>query len=109
MTLSNFDPERIERTGDSGLKVRWGDGHESLYGWLLLRSACPCAACRTIQASGQRQVLAAGIRALEIKPVGRYAMAFRWSDGHATGLFSHEYLRAICPCEACRPKDLTEG
>ena len=48
-------------------------------------------------------------RPVEIKPVGRYALAIRWSDGHATGIFSHEYLRSICPCEACKPNQMTEG
>jgi DUF971 family protein len=52
---------------------------------------------------------AAGVKPAEIKPVGRYAMAIRWSDGHATGIYSHEYLRSICRCENCRPNQMTEG
>lgn len=106
MAGSGTEPERIERLGDSGLKVRWGDGHESLYPWALLRSSCPCAACRE---APSRQAPAADIRPLEVKPVGRYAFAVRWSDGHATGIFSFEYLRSLCPCEACRPSQFTEG
>jgi DUF971 family protein len=27
---------------------------------------------------------------------------FEWSDGHNTGIYSYEYLRALCPCEACQ-------
>jgi DUF971 family protein len=27
---------------------------------------------------------------------------FEWSDGHNTGIYSYEYLRAICPCETCQ-------
>lgn len=105
---SHRDPTRIERVGDSGLKVVWSDGHESLYSWVLLRTSCPCAACRRPGFSGL--VMApADIRPLEIKPVGRYAMAVRWSDGHTTGIFSYEHLRSLCPCEACHPTQLDEG
>ena len=108
MGQSPGDPERIERVGDQALKIHWGDGHDSLYAWDFLRARCPCAMCGT-QARGGAAAAAAGARPVEIKPVGRYAMAVRWSDGHATGIFSHEYLRSICPCEACRPNQMTEG
>lgn len=36
---------------------------------------------------------------LEIKDlslVGRYALNFRWSDGHETGIYSFRYLRELC-------------
>jgi DUF971 family protein len=35
--------------------------------------------------------------------VGHYAVQFDFNDGHSTGIFSFEYLRQICPCEACHP------
>jgi DUF971 family protein len=35
-------------------------------------------------------------------PVGNYAMSFKWNDGHASGIYSWDYLRRHCPCEACR-------
>ncbi|MET0650727.1 MAG: DUF971 domain-containing protein, partial [Pyrinomonadaceae bacterium] len=31
--------------------------------------------------------------------VGRYALNFRWSDGHDTGIYSFRYLREICESE----------
>jgi DUF971 family protein len=34
--------------------------------------------------------------------VGKYAVRFEWSDAHNTGIYSYEYLRAICPCERCQ-------
>jgi DUF971 family protein len=40
---------------------------------------------------------------LEIRYVGRYALHFAWSDGHATGIYPFELLRSICPCGACAP------
>jgi DUF971 family protein len=32
----------------------------------------------------------------DIEIVGRYALSFRWSDGHATGIYSFRYLRELC-------------
>ena len=101
----SHDPERIERVGESALRVRWSDGHESLYHWDFLRACCPCAACR----EGTPPRPDPTVKPLELQPVGRYAVAIRWSDGHNTGIFSHEFLRSICPCEACRPDQFTEG
>lgn len=105
MGPKSTDPERIERVGQTALKIRWADGHESIYSWSALRTQCPCAACRE---TGHREE-DSSIHPLELAPVGRYALTIRWSDGHTTGIFSHEYLRSLCACEACRPRQLDEG
>ena len=34
--------------------------------------------------------------------VGNYAIQIEFSDSHATGIYSFEHLREICPCEACK-------
>ena len=106
MTVIRNEPERIERLGETALKIRWADGHESLYAWTLLRAECPCAACRE---QGLPMAVDQAVKPLEIKPVGRYALTIRWSDGHATGIFSYETLRSLCACEACRPTQMDEG
>jgi len=31
----------------------------------------------------------------DLNIVGRYALNFRWSDGHETGIYSFQYLRDI--------------
>ncbi len=110
------EPNRIERIGDQALKIVWGDGHESHYAWEFLRRSCPCAVCRETPSptpsppeGGEGRVRGKPVYPVEIKPVGRYAVAIRWSDGHATGIYSHEYLRSICRCESCVPKQMTEG
>ena len=105
MVAASHDPERMERLGESGFKIRWQGGHESLYGWGFLRVSCPCAACR----EGPPLIEDPKVKPLEIQPVGRYAMAIRWSAGHTTGIFSYEYLRSLCPCEECHPGQFTEG
>jgi DUF971 family protein len=33
--------------------------------------------------------------------VGNYALQIDFNDGHATGIFSFDYLRTICPCPEC--------
>lgn len=40
----------------------------------------------------------------DIAVVGRYALNFRWSDGHETGIYSFRYLR-----ELCEQQERTEG
>jgi DUF971 family protein len=36
-------------------------------------------------------------------PVGRYAYKIVWSDGHDSGIFTLEHLRALCSCAECQP------
>jgi DUF971 family protein len=33
--------------------------------------------------------------------VGNYAVQIQFTDGHSTGIYSFDYLRTICPCDAC--------
>jgi DUF971 family protein len=39
------------------------------------------------------------LRIENVELVGRYALTFRWSDGHDTGIYSFRYLREICEGE----------
>jgi DUF971 family protein len=96
------------------VQIRWQDGHESVYGFDLLRRECPCALCndeRSRQAAprGLSLTVLAGpvakageIQVAEVKPVGRYAINFVWSDGHDSGIYSYNFLRDVCPCPSCR-------
>lgn len=36
-----------------------------------------------------------------VEAVGSYALQFFWSDGHSTGIYSWDWLRAACPCSEC--------
>jgi DUF971 family protein len=40
-------------------------------------------------------------RAVAALPVGNYAIQITFNDGHATGIYSFDYLRHICPCNEC--------
>ena len=100
------DPTSVEPTPDGlRLRIAWGDGHVSEYPPRHLRLACRCAGC--IEEMSGRSLLdpdrvPADVYPLEIRYVGRYALHFSWSDGHSTGIYPFELLRAACPCDACR-------
>jgi len=100
----------VERVGASGLRIVWADGHESLYAWRDLRALCPCAACREAEsAPGLPMGVPSDIQPASIEPVGNYGINIRFSDGHTTGIFSFDFLRRHCRCEACLPTQSTEG
>lgn len=95
------------------LAIRWADGHESTYPFDLLRRECPCALCndrraKAPAAGGMTLTVLSGpvvrpgeVQAAAVAPVGRYAINFSWSDGHDSGIYSFDFLRELCPCEAC--------
>lgn len=90
------------------LRILWRDGHESEYTPRYLRIACPCAGC-VDEMTGKRilrsEDVPEDVYPLSIEHVGRYALQFDWSDGHRTGIYPFEYLRRLCPCEACEATD----
>ncbi len=106
---------RVHLTDSSGLEIDWKDGHHSLYPFKWLRDACPCALCNDEREKLGREagepekaksatlpMYKAPTRPEEVIPVGRYAISFRWNDGHQHGIYSWEYLRTHCLCEACQ-------
>ena len=93
-------PTKIEQAGPETLRIVWADGRECLYLVRQLRLECRCAHCID-EWSGEPRLdeskVPADVRPVNISPVGRYALSFRWSDGHDTGIYTFETLRAICP------------
>lgn len=88
----------------SALRIGWRDGHTSEYPPRLLRVSCRCAGC-VDEFTGEPILVESqvpeDVHPLAIHYVGRYALRFDWSDGHGTGIFPFEFLRAICPCGEC--------
>jgi DUF971 family protein len=41
------------------------------------------------------------VAAASIRLVGSYAIRITWTDGHDTGIYTYEWLRANCPCPEC--------
>ena len=84
------------------LAVKWDDGGESFILLEKLRRACPCAGCKgetdilgNLHKNPGEQLTARSFELLRIGRVGGYAIQPVWADGHATGLFSFEYLKQI--------------
>ena len=103
---------RVDKTGGTGMTIEWRDGHASSWTFAWLRDACPCATCHEER---EKQGRAPGVgkpkpqsllpmyeappRPNEIEPVGKYALRFKWNDGHEAGQFSWDYLRNVCDVE----------
>ena len=91
-------PKNITQINETTLGISWNDGHESEYPVKILRENCPCANCID-EWSGKKLIapgsIPASIRPLNLKAVGLYAIQFTWSDGHDTGLYTHELLRKL--------------
>jgi DUF971 family protein len=94
-------PVEVGRANQHDVKVTWQDGHVSVYPARELRLACPCAGC-VDEMTGHVRLIASSIaqtaHPVKIDPVGRYAIAITWSDGHNTGIYAFEKLRKLCPC-----------
>jgi DUF971 family protein len=103
--VADLFPRELRQAGPAELEITWSDGHRSLYPVVHLRRNCRCAAC--VDERSGRQILdprnvSERVRPIEINPVGRYALNFIWSDGHSSGIYTYEHLRALCLCEECR-------
>ena len=98
-------PQRIDVDPDGPIRVTWRDGHVSEYTAKELRAACPCASCVdewTGEVRVQAEQIPDDIVARTANRVGNYAVSFVWSDGHSTGIYAFDRLRALCRCSACR-------
>ncbi len=100
---------RVDKSGGTGMEIDWRDGHKSAWSFAWLRAACPCATCHEERdadgrAPGVARPKTVGLlplyeappRPVEVTPVGKYALRFKWNDGHEAGLYSWDYLRNVC-------------
>ena len=106
---------RVKKSEGTGVEIDWRDGHKSSWSFRWLRDACPCATCheereKNGRAPGEPKPKPQGLlvmyeeppRPVEVTPVGKYALKFKWNDGHEAGLYSWEYLRRVCNCQECK-------
>jgi DUF971 family protein len=103
-------PVAIKQTSADSLSITWDDNHVSPYTFKLLRDECPCAECKgetvllhTYQPQTQVQ-LPGHYEVKSLQQVGSYAIQITWGDGHATGLYSWQFLRDLCQCDECSAK-----
>ena len=80
------------------LEVTWPDDRVDRLRYHHLRSECPCASCRN-EWTGERVLDPASIRPdlklTGMEHIGTYAVQLAWNDGHSSGLFTWETLRAL--------------
>ena len=105
--MSSVDPKHIDVSLSSGVQIDWADGHHSEYTLQHLRDNCPCATCtnaahKPVEPAAPFQMYKKVLKMDGVEPVGRYALQFKWNDGHSSGIYSFEHLRHICPCAPCR-------
>ena len=89
-------PEAIDVTPANEFRILWPGGPEVTIAAKRLRDQCPCAEC--IEEGTGRKLLDPAsipddIRPTDVTAVGAYAIQIRWSDGHATGLYSWDVRR----------------
>ncbi|HVS20430.1 MAG TPA: DUF971 domain-containing protein [Pyrinomonadaceae bacterium] len=97
-----IEPREISQESNDKLRITWADGRVCEYEAATLRRACPCAQCVN-EWTGQRtlkpEAVLSEVEIGDLSIVGRYALNFRWSDGHETGIYSFQYLRDLCEQE----------
>ncbi len=93
-------PSRIEAIG-SEIAIVWSDGHEQYVSMEKLRAFSPSA-----ENMGERDLVGRvyggteqtefpGVTVTGWQIVGAYAVQFQFSDGHATGIYTFDYLRRL--------------
>lgn len=91
-------PREIRQDGPGHLRIDWQDGARHRYPVRTLRLACPCARCveeLTGRPLLREEDVPLDVRPIRVSPVGHYAIAIQWSDGHDTGIYSFEWLRSL--------------
>ncbi len=97
MTESLEPVELRAPKGARRMEIDWADGTSAAYRHAILRGFCPCAHCQghhgpVAWVDGAE---AMNLELADIEPVGNYAFQLTWGDGHATGIYSFRFLRAL--------------
>lgn len=94
-------PIDIQHIGQE-LAIKWDDGRESFISLEKLRRACPCAGCKgemdvmgNLYKGPEQKLTPTAFELRQLVPVGTYAVQPVWADGHATGIYSFDYLRRV--------------
>jgi DUF971 family protein len=111
------DPKsvKVNLTTGAGVDIEWNDGHVSHYAFVYLRDACPCALCNEERDKSGRQpgepakpapgalpMFKEKAKPVSAEGIGKYAIKFKWNDGHDLGIYSWHFLREVCPCGKCK-------
>ncbi len=105
-------PTQIRLSTPEKLGITWDDGHESVISLQTLRDRCPCAGCqgetvllRTYKPQSS-PALPGKYELRGAETIGHYALQISWGDGHNTGIYPWQVLRAMCECPLCFSKKI---
>jgi len=91
-------PVGLRQRDPRTLSILWQDGARHDYDVRDLRLACRCALC-VEETTGHKvldpKTVRADVAPRAISSVGTYAITFAWNDGHSTGIYSFDTLRAL--------------
>jgi len=94
-------PQDVQQIGEE-LAIRWDDGTESFIPLEKLRRACPCAGCKgemdvmgNLYKNPEQPLTQVAFRLVRLERVGTYGLQPAWADGHATGIYSFDYLKRV--------------
>jgi DUF971 family protein len=94
-------PLDIQPIGEE-LAIKWEDGSEGFVPLEKLRRCCPCAGCKgevdimgNVYKGPDKPLSPQAFRLVRLVNVGSYAIQPVWADGHATGIYSFDYLRRV--------------
>ena len=91
-----IQPVKINLSADKNLLIEWNNNSNSSFDLTMLRRFCPCAICLADREKhGKNYIPIFGkdqVTIESIKPVGNYAIALKWKDGHDTGIYEYLFL-----------------
>lgn len=98
-------PVSIDRV-ENDIVIAWSDSSRRRYSPRQLREACPCALCKEKKSSEVVEVRSLALPVISMaetkplqvtrmQPIGNYAYAIHFSDGHNSGIFEFHYLQEL--------------
>ena len=82
--------------------MKWEDGSEGFVTLQKFRLACPCAGCKgevdimgNLYKNPDKPLRPEAFKLVRLEYVGTYAIQPSWADGHASGIYSFEYIKRI--------------
>jgi DUF971 family protein len=94
-------PPDLQPIGND-LAIKWENGGESFIPLETLRRACPCAGCKgemdilgNVYKNPEQPLTPRAFELIRFNTVGGYAIQPVWADGHATGIYSFDYLKRV--------------
>lgn len=92
-------PQNIRVLKDERIvELVWSETDVSRLPFRAIRLNCRCAAC-VDEFTGRKilmpETVSEDIHPDEVSLTGNYAMKFRWSDTHDSGLFTFDHLRSL--------------